>query len=94
MTRRLTMPIRSAHPDGTPCTHRLTTVGKATVDGCTGRGHFTATCSRCDETLTGRIKVNLRTVIRQHLALHQLPERHRGRPVTDLPLPALTTPAA
>ncbi len=82
------MPIRSAHPDGTRCTHRLTTVGKATVDGCPGRGHFTATCSRCAETLTGQVKVSLRIQTRSHLALHRLPTHHRGRPVTDRALPA------
>ncbi len=97
MARRLTMPIRSVHPDGTICDHKLTSVGKPTEDaaaaGCTGRSHFTATCSACADTITDRNKVTIKPAAAKHLDLHRHgarpapAPRHRGRPIVDVELP-------
>lgn len=87
---QLTVTIRSAHADGTRCTHPLTPGGRSRTRSCTGRAYWTAECSHCP----GRIvrsadHTALTASARQHLAAHTAGTAKPTGPrtITDVHLP-------
>lgn len=66
---RITATIKPVHPDGTVCTHKVTSTGKPKESGCAGRVGFVARCSACSWTSTG-LKVVLADQRTAHLHSH------------------------
>ncbi|MFI0742403.1 hypothetical protein ACH4PU_30655 [Streptomyces sp. NPDC021100] len=67
--------IKAVHADGTECTHKRTSTGKATTAECTGRDGYTARCSGngCTWTSRNTQKTVLETQRAQHLRTHLNP---------------------
>jgi hypothetical protein len=83
---KATVRIRSAHADGTRCTH------PRGDQECPGFDHFTARCSSCKPIVRSTDLVTLRTRVRKHLAMHA--EQPAVRGVEDVHLPAPVVPTA
>ncbi|MFJ8437646.1 hypothetical protein [Kitasatospora griseola] len=77
--------IRSAHEDGTRCTHRTALTGAPLEPDCTGRNHYTAECSYCSGTAREPDLDVLRRRIQAHLDTHVATST--ARLVTDVHLP-------
>lgn len=89
--KRLHVRLRPLHADGTWCNHRVGPAGEPIAEGCTGRHHWAAKCSRCRPVLASDTDPErVRRYIRAHLKAHAEHDLSHGR-VTDLPLPGQDT---
>lgn len=72
---RYTATIKAVHADGTECTHKRTSTGKATAPDCTGRDGYTARCrgGSCAWTSSNTQKTALEILRDQHLRTHLTP---------------------
>ncbi|MGK5450015.1 hypothetical protein [Streptomyces radiopugnans] len=81
MARRIAIPVTGTHPDGSTCTHPVTSTGRPKHPDCTGRTGYRAHCTAdgCDWSTENTQRVIVTDRRARHLADHTHQQQEAAR---------------